>query len=137
MLVLVFPNQNNDSKRFLTSKYYLPKGIIKNYNVIINGKDFYNQSIDSDTKRYNEIRKLTTGQDEYFTSGCLLDYDCIKNHANVKTMGNTPEFLFGIYWWTWKRTVKKANKKCKNFNIFDVFFKKNKEKHQVILKMWY
>ena len=97
MLVLVYPNQNNDSKRFLTSKYYLPKGIIKNYNVIINGKDFYDQSIDSDTKRYNEIRKLTTGQDEYFTSGCLLDYDCIKNHANVKMMGNTPEFLFGIY----------------------------------------
>ena len=64
MLVSVYPNQNNDSKRFLTSKYYLPKGIIKNYNVIISGKDFYNQSIDSDTKRYNEIRKLTTGQDE-------------------------------------------------------------------------
>ena len=35
-------------------------------------------SIDSDTKRYEEIRILTTGQGEDYTTGCLLDYDYIK-----------------------------------------------------------
>ena len=30
-----------NAKRFNSRKYYLPKGIIKNYDVIINGKTFY------------------------------------------------------------------------------------------------
>ena len=48
------------------------KGIIDNYNVIINGKNFYDQAIDSDIKRYKEIRKLKTGQDECYNTGCLF-----------------------------------------------------------------
>ena len=59
---LVYLNKSNDVKRFTATRYYLPKGIIKNYNVIINGKNLYDQAIDSDIKRYKEIRKLTTGQ---------------------------------------------------------------------------
>ena len=35
---------------------YLPKGIIESYNVIINGIKFYDQAIDSDVKKYEEIR---------------------------------------------------------------------------------
>ena len=62
MFVLVYLNKSNDVKRFTARRYYLPKGIIKNYNVIINGKNLYDQAIDSDIKRYKEIRKLTTGQ---------------------------------------------------------------------------
>ena len=47
---------------------YLPKGITDNYNVIINGKNFYNQPIYSDMKRYEEIRKLATGQGEVYNA---------------------------------------------------------------------
>ena len=36
----------------------------------------------SDIKRYEKIRKLTTGQD-YFNR-CLFDYDYIKNHYRLK-----------------------------------------------------
>ena len=32
------------------------------YDIIINGKNCYNQAIDSDVKRYKEVTKLTTGQ---------------------------------------------------------------------------
>ena len=62
---------------------YLPKGIIKNYNVIINGENFYDQPIDSDIKRYEEIRKVVTGQVEDYTTGCLLEYEYIKNHYKL------------------------------------------------------
>ena len=58
MLVLIYPNSDNNSKRYKVISYYLPKGIVKNYNVIINGKNLYDQPIDSDIKRYKEIRKL-------------------------------------------------------------------------------
>ena len=75
MFVLVY--SNDDSKRFKAKRYYLPKGIIKNYNVIINGKSFYDQSIDSDAKRCKKFRKLATGEGEDCITGCLLDYDYI------------------------------------------------------------
>ena len=51
--------------------------------MIINGKNFYDQAIDSDIKRYKEIRKLTTGQGEDYTTGCLLDYEYVKNHYRL------------------------------------------------------
>ena len=50
MFVLVYTNQDDNAKRFKAKRYYLPKAIIKNYNVIINGKNFYDQAIDSDVK---------------------------------------------------------------------------------------
>ena len=34
-------------------------------------------------KRYEEIRSLTTGQGEDYTTWCLLDYDYIKNHYRL------------------------------------------------------
>ena len=36
--------------------------------------------VDSDIKRYEEIKKLTTGKGEDYTTGCLLDFEHIKNH---------------------------------------------------------
>ena len=40
-------------------------------------------SIDYDEKRYELIRKLTTGQEEDYATGCLLYYDYIKNHYRL------------------------------------------------------
>ena len=37
----------------------------------------------SNIKRYKEIRKLITGQGKDYTTGCLLDYDYIKNHYRL------------------------------------------------------
>ena len=34
-------------------------------------------------KQYEEIRKLTTGEGKDYTTGCLLDYDYIKNHYRL------------------------------------------------------
>ena len=45
---------------------------MKNYSVI---KNFYDQPSDSDMKRYEDIRKLTIGQGDDYTTGCLLDYE--------------------------------------------------------------
>ena len=46
LFALVYTNEDDSSMRFKTLIYYLAKGLIKNYNVIINGKIFMiNQSI--------------------------------------------------------------------------------------------
>ena len=84
MFLLVYSNEDADSKKFKAKRYYLPKGIIINCNVIVNvKKDFHDIAIDSDIKRYEEIRKLTRGQDEDYTTGCLLDYDHVKNNYKL------------------------------------------------------
>ena len=83
LFALVHSNEDDGSKRFNTRRYYLPKSLIKNYNAIINGKNLYEQAIDTDTQRCEEIRKLTTGQCEDYTTGCLLDYDYIKYHYRL------------------------------------------------------
>ena len=70
-------------KRFNARKYHLPKGFIQNYNIIINGKNFYDQAIDFDIKRYEEIWKLTARQGEDYTTGSLLDYQYIKNRYRL------------------------------------------------------
>ena len=54
MFVLVYPYEVDNFKRFKTGRY-LRKDIIKNYNVMINGKKFYDQAIDSDIK--NDMKK--------------------------------------------------------------------------------
>ena len=41
-------------------------------------KKLYDQPTDSDIKRYEDIRKLTKGQGEDYTTRCLLDYEYIK-----------------------------------------------------------
>ena len=66
-------NQDANAKRFKAQRYYLPEVVIKKYTVIIDGKNFYEHSIDSDIKWYKERRKLITGKGENYTTGCLLD----------------------------------------------------------------
>ena len=54
--------------------------------------------------------------------------DFRKIHTDVEQVGHTSEFLFGIYWWTWKTNIylkqllKWANKKQNNFSIYNVAF---------------
>ena len=55
-------------------KYFLPKREIKNYNVLIDGRNFYDQSINDLIKQYDEVRKVSTGQGDDNTTGCFLDY---------------------------------------------------------------
>ena len=68
LFVLVYSNQDDNAEKYKTRSYYLPKGIINNYIVIISGKNFFDQTIDSNIKRYKEIRKLTTRQDKDYTT---------------------------------------------------------------------
>ena len=56
---------------------------IDTYNVIISPKNLYDQTINSDIKRYEEIKKLLTEQGEDYPTGCLLRYEHIKNHYRL------------------------------------------------------
>ena len=47
-------------------KYFHPRAKIENYNIQIDGKNFYDQPINDSMKQYDEIRKMSTGKgDDY------------------------------------------------------------------------
>ena len=80
LFVLSFENENDRPSH---STYYLPKAEIKDYNVMIDGKNFFDQPINSDLKTYENIRKIATGQGDDYTTGCLLDYSYFKDHYKM------------------------------------------------------
>ena len=80
LFVLSF--ENEDQRKSL-STYYLPKVEIKDYNVMIDGKNFFDQPINSMAKTYENIRKIATGQEDDYTTGCLLDYPYFIDHYKM------------------------------------------------------
>ena len=64
----------NRVQRDIHRKYFLPRVDITNYNVLIDGRNFYDQPINDQMKMYDEIRKDSTGKGDDYTTGCLLDY---------------------------------------------------------------
>ena len=62
-----------DTQRTSHSGYYLPNVEIKDYNIMINGENFFDQPIKNNKVIYENIRKIATGQGDDYTTGCLLD----------------------------------------------------------------
>ena len=46
----------------------------------MDGRKFYDEPINVQIKKYDEIRKITTGKGDDYTTGCLLDYQYFKDH---------------------------------------------------------
>ena len=59
---------------FFIKKHYLPTVEIKDYNVVIDWRKFFDRPTKNDLKTYTYIRKYATGQCDDYTTGCLLDY---------------------------------------------------------------
>ena len=86
MLVLAFDNtENGNSKleRDSHRKYFPPRVNITNYNVLIGSRNFYDQPISDQIKKYDEVRKIATGKGDDFTTGCFLDYQYFKDHYQL------------------------------------------------------
>ena len=75
MFALAYDNTAGNNQVSINSfkKVFLPRVKIENYNIEIDGKIFYDQSINDPIKQYDEVRKISTGQGDNYTTGCLLD----------------------------------------------------------------
>ena len=76
LFVLAFENDNH---RTSDERYYLPIVEIKDYNIMINGENIFDQPIKNNKVTYDNIRKIATGQGDDYTTGCLLDYPYFKD----------------------------------------------------------
>ena len=80
LFVLAF---ENDDQRISNKRYYIPNVEIKDYNVMIDGKNFFDQPVKNDKVTYENIRKITIGQGDDYTTGCLLDYTYFKKYYKM------------------------------------------------------
>ena len=63
-------------------KYFLLRIKIENYNIEIDGRNFYDQPINDLIKQYDEIRKISTRQGDDYTTDCLLDFAYLKKKTD-------------------------------------------------------
>ena len=80
LFVLAF---ENDVKRPSNKRDYIPNVEIKDYNVMIDGKNFFDQPVKNDKVTYENIRKIATGQGDDYTTGCLLDNTYFKKYYKM------------------------------------------------------
>ena len=86
VFVLAFDNIENGNKKVERDshrKYFLPRVDITNCNVLIDGRSFYDQPINDQIKKYDEIRKIAAVQGDDYTTGYLLDYQYFKDHYQL------------------------------------------------------
>ena len=76
LFVLSFPRNNNTDSRYSFSNYYVPKVKVNDFNVLINGKSFFDLSV-----AYEKIIDMSTNSD--YTTGNLLDYAYYKKHNRL------------------------------------------------------
>ena len=66
---------DNQFNRYSRRVYYLPRNDLNKYNVIIDGRNFYDNPIESDIEKYRELKKVMIGKGEDYTTGSLLDFE--------------------------------------------------------------
>ena len=89
LFVLAFNNTDggvNKVERNDHRKYFLLRVDITNYSVLTDGRNFYDQPINGTINKYDEIRKIATGQGDDYTTGCLLDFQDFKSHYNLNAI---------------------------------------------------
>ena len=76
LFVLAYDNTAGNNQVSVDSfkKYFLPRVKIENYNIEIDGRNFYDQPINDSIKQYNKIKQISTEQGDDYTTGCLLDF---------------------------------------------------------------
>ena len=67
-------SSEKEDDRTSHSNYYLPKVEIKDYSAMIDGKNVFDRTMNTDLKTYEIIRKIATALGDDYTTGCLLDY---------------------------------------------------------------
>ena len=78
LFVLSFENEND---RTSFSKYYTPKVEIKDFNVLVNGKSFFDVPVKNKEEAYKKIIEISKNND--YTTGKLLNYESFSKHYKL------------------------------------------------------
>ena len=83
LFVIVYNRANGQPTRSGQRKYYLPRMDLEKYNVITDGRNFYDNPIESDIEKYRELKKVMIGKGEDNTTESLFDFNCFDKHYKL------------------------------------------------------
>ena len=83
LFVLSFEHDNDNDWRVSNKRYYIPNVEKKDYNAMVDGKNFFDQPVKNDKATYENIRKITIDQGDEYTTSCLLDYTYFKKYCKM------------------------------------------------------
>ena len=83
LFVMAYNRANGQPTRNGQQKYYLPRIDLEKYNVIIDGRNFYDNPIESDIEKYRELKQVLIGKGEDYTTGSLLDFNYFDKHYKL------------------------------------------------------
>ena len=78
LFVLSFENEED---RTSFSNYYVPKVEIKDFNVLVDGKIFFDVPVKYKEEAYEKIMSISKNND--YTTGNLLDYEYLSKHCKL------------------------------------------------------
>ena len=81
LLVLSFPRNNNTNSRYSYSNYCVTKVEINDFNVLIDGKNFFNLPVKNAKEAYENIIEISNNND--YTTGNLLDFAYFKKNYKL------------------------------------------------------
>ena len=83
LFVMAYNRANGQPARNGQRKYYLPRIDLEKYNVIIDGRSFYDNPIENDIEKYRELTKVMIGKGEDNTTGSLFDVNYFDKHYKL------------------------------------------------------
>ena len=78
-------------------KYYLRRIEIKNYNVLIDGRNFHDQNVNDSITRYTELLQFTTERLEDYSTRSLIDYNYYNKDYNIATIDLSHQSVHNSY----------------------------------------
>ena len=76
-----FSSNNNTDSRYSYSNYYIPKVEIKDWNVLIDGKGFFDLPVKNEAETYEKIIEMSNNNDH--TTGNLLEFSYFKENYKL------------------------------------------------------
>ena len=81
LFVLSFSRNNNTDNRDSFSDYYVPNVEIKDFNVLIDGKSFFDLPVKNEEEAYEKIIEISNNN--VYTTGNLLDFAYYKENYRL------------------------------------------------------
>ena len=69
-------------KRY-TQNIFFPIVEIKDYNVMIDGRNFFDEAVKNNLRTYESIRNIAIGLGDDYTTGCLLDCNYFNDYCKM------------------------------------------------------
>ena len=82
LFIMAYNRVDGQPTRNGQRKYYLPRIDLNKYNVIIDGRNFYDNPIENDIEKYRELKKVMIGKGEDYTTGLCWIIITLKSIIN-------------------------------------------------------